>query len=125
MLHHAECLIHSGSRNQGLIALSSAEAETYAATSGSCDGLFLCKCFQFLLSMGVVIKLTIQHVDMCFHVGDVVESDISVSRVLWVQQRVEQKELRVTPVSSTDNLADIGAKKLPVSTMHLILKRDS
>ncbi len=33
------CLLHSGSRNQGLIALSSAEAETFAATSGSCDGL--------------------------------------------------------------------------------------
>ena len=28
------CLLSSGSRNQGLIALSSAEAETFAATSG-------------------------------------------------------------------------------------------
>ena len=43
------------------------------------------------------------------------------ARVLWVQQRVEQKELRVTPSSSTDNLADIGTKKLPVGTMHLLM----
>ena len=55
------CLIHSGSRNQGFIALSSAEAETYAATSGSCDGLFLCKCLQFLLSMDVAIKVLIDN----------------------------------------------------------------
>ena len=34
------CLLNSGSRNQGLIALSSAEAETYAATS-ACGALFL------------------------------------------------------------------------------------
>ncbi len=31
------------------------------------------------------------------------------------------KELRVTPVSSIDNLADIGTKKFPVSTMHLLM----
>ncbi len=43
------------------------------------------------------------------------------ARVLWVQQRVEQKELRITPVSSTDNLADIGTKKLTVSTMRLLM----
>ncbi len=47
------------------------------------------------------------------------------TRVLWVQQRVEQKELRVTPVSSTDNLADIGTKKLPVRTMRDIGIYDS
>ena len=39
------------------------------------------------------------------------------ARVLWVQQHVEQKELRVTPVSSTDNLADVRTKKLPVSAI--------
>ena len=33
-------LLNSGSRNQGLIALSSAEAGTYAATSGACGALF-------------------------------------------------------------------------------------
>ena len=34
------CIMLNSCRKQGLIALSSAEAETYAATSGSCDGLF-------------------------------------------------------------------------------------
>ena len=43
------CLLNSGSRNQGLIALSSAEAETYAATSGACDALFLSRCLGYLL----------------------------------------------------------------------------
>ncbi len=56
---------------------------------------------------------------MCFHVLDAAESDISAPEFCDVQQRVEQKELRVTPVSSTDNLADIGTKKLPA--MHLLM----
>ena len=53
------CLLHSASRNQGLIALSSAEAETYAGTSGACDGLFLAKCLEFLLEVSVMPKLLI------------------------------------------------------------------
>ena len=117
------CLIHSASRNQGLIALSSAEAETYAATSGSCDGIFLCKCLQFLLTMDVVIKVLIDN-SACRYVlsraGCGRIRHLS-TRILWVQQRVEQKELRITPVSSTDNLADIGAKKLSVSTMRVLM----
>ena len=40
---------------------------------------------------------------------------------MWVQQRVEQKELLITPVSSIDNLADIGTKKLTVSTTRLLM----
>ena len=117
------CLIHSASRNQGLIALSSAEAETYAATSGSCDGIFLCKCLQFLLTMDVVIKVLIDN-SACRYVlsraGCGRIRHLS-TRILWVQQRVEQKELRITPVSSTDNLADIGTKKLSVSTMRVLM----
>ncbi len=43
------CLLHSANRNyQGLIALSSAEAETYAGTSGACQAYFLPKAWNFL-----------------------------------------------------------------------------
>ena len=58
---------------------------------------------------------------MCFHALGVAEFDMLSTRILWVQQRVEQKELRITPVSSTDNLADIGTKKLSVSTMRVLM----
>ena len=56
MLPHDEQLsffLSSGSRNQGLIALSSAEAETYAATSGACDALFLSRCLEYLLEVTI------------------------------------------------------------------------
>ena len=55
------CLLSSGSRNQGLIALSSAEAETYAATSGACDALFLSRCLEYLLEVIIGIKLLIDN----------------------------------------------------------------
>ena len=95
------------------MALSSAEAETYAATSGSCDGIFLSKCLQFLLGMDITVKVLIGN-PACRYIlsraGCGRVRHLS-TRVLWIQQRVEQKELRISPVSSTENLADIGTKK--------------
>ena len=115
-------LIHSGSGNQGLVALSSAQPETYSATSGSCDGIFLSKCLQFLLGTDVTIKVLIDN-SACRYIlsraGCGRVRHLS-ARVLWMQQKVEQKVLCITPVSSTENLADIGAKKVPVSTVRLL-----
>ena len=44
------CLVHSSSRTQRTIALSSGEAETYAATSGACDSVLLKECLTLSFS---------------------------------------------------------------------------
>ena len=117
------CLLSSGSRNQGLIALSSAEAETYAATSGACDALFLSRCLEYFLEVTIGIKLLIDN-SACRYIlsraGCGRVRHLS-TRVLWMQQRVERKELMVGPVASTENVSDIGTKRLAVSTMKYLM----
>ena len=43
------------------------------------------------------------------------------TRVLWVQQKVEKRELCVGPVASSENVADIGTKKLGVVLMRILM----
>ena len=117
------CLLSSGSRNQGLNALSSAEAETYAATSGACDALFLSRCLEYLLEVTIGIKLLIDN-SACRYIlsraGCGRVRHLS-TRILWMQQRVERKELMVGPVASAENVSDIGTKRLAVSTMKYLM----
>eukprot|EP00434_Breviolum_minutum_P041002 symbB.v1.2.036458.t1/scaffold5151.1/size30365/2 len=117
------CLLSSGSRNQGLIALSSAEAETYAATSGACDALFLSRRLGYLLESEISIKLFIDN-SACRYIlsraGCGRVRHLS-TRILWMQQRVERKELTVGSVPSSENLADIGTKRLSVPTMKYLM----
>ena len=117
------CLLHSASRNQGLIALSSAEAETYAGTSGACDGLFLAKCLEFLLEVSVMPKLLIDNSACRYILGRSGCGRVRhlSTRVLWVQQKVERRELLVGPVASAENVSDIGTKKLGVVTMRILM----
>ncbi len=111
------CLLNSGSRNQDLIALSSAEAETYAATSGACDALFLSRCLGYLLEAEISIELLIDN-SACRYIL----SRAGCGRVLWMQQRVERKELSVGAVPSSENVAGIGTKRLSVPTMKYLLR---
>ena len=43
------------------------------------------------------------------------------TRVLWVQQKVEKRELLVGPVASSENVSDTGTKKLGVVTMRILM----
>ena len=43
------------------------------------------------------------------------------TRILWMQQRVERKQLMVGPVASSENVADIGTKRLAVPTMKYLM----
>ena len=117
------CLLHSARRNQGLIALSFPEAETSAGTSGECDGLFLAKCWEFLLEVSITPKLLIDSSAGRYILG---RSGCGRVRhlstpVLWVQQKVEKRELLVGPVASSEKVADIGTKKLGVVTTRILM----
>ena len=118
------CLLNSGSRNQGLVALSSAEAETYAATSGACDALFLSRCLGYLLEAEISINLLIDN-SACRYIlsraGCGRVRHLS-TRVLWMQQRVERKELSVGAVPSAENVSDIGTKRVSVPTMKYLMR---
>ena len=116
-------LLYSSSRTQGLIALSSAEAEVYAAVSTCCDAIYMMRCLEFVFEQSVGIQLLIDNsaarqILMRSGVGRV--RHLSV-KILWLQQQVEKKAVNVAAVASSDNIADLGTKRLPCHTMRRLM----
>ena len=118
------CLLNSGSRNQGLIALSSAEAETCAATLGGCDALSLSRCLGYVLEAEISTKLFIDNSACRYILSRAGRGRVRhlSTRILWMQQRVERKVLMVGAVASSENVADIGTKRLSVPTMKYLMR---
>ena len=118
MLHG--CLLYSCSRTQRTIALSSGEAETYAATSGGCDAVLLRECLLFLFpDDGLEVRLFIdssacrsilqrQGVGKVRHLS---------TRCLWMQQFCKRGVFSVHPIGTKLNASDIGTKRHPRSRM--------
>ena len=119
-------LLYSSSRTQRVVALSSAEAEVYSASSSACDGLLIGKLVAFCTGRNIVIHhlmdsaaahgiLARQGVGRIRHLS---------CRILWLQQLVKQRsnvipftetpELfhLVSGVSGSNNIADLGTKCL-------------
>ena len=110
-------VLYSSSRSQKALALSSAEAEIYAATSARCDGVLLFHCLVFILGGDdAEVKLTVNMDNSAgksfLHrsVGGRIRH-ISV-RVLWMQQKVRDKMISPSKVSTRENVSDLGAKRL-------------
>ena len=113
------CLLESYVRSQRAIALSSGESEYVAMVGGCSEGLFLKHCWKFL---------TNEDLDM------ICRSDSSAARalagrvgvgrtrhiaagLLWLQQKVVAKELRITGIPTAVNTSDIGTKILSRARM--------
>ena len=85
--------------------------------------LFLARCLEFLLETSVIPKLLIDNSACRYILGRSGCGRVRhlSTRVLWVQQKVEKRELYVGPVASAENVADIGTKKLGVVTMRILM----
>ena len=118
-------LLHSSSRRQCIIALSSGQAECYPSVSSSCDGIYLSRCLSLCsgLEVKIQIKLLIdsssaRQILLRSGVGRI--RHLSV-KVLWLQQKVESKEVDVSAVGTTDNIADLGTKRLNCNTARYLM----
>ena len=116
-------LLDSSSRTQGIIALSSGEAECYASVSSSCDGIDLSRCLSFCSGLEVKIKLLLdsssaRQILSRSGVGRI--RHLSV-KVLWLQQKVEAKEIHVSAVGTADNIADMGTTRLNCNTTRYLM----
>jgi len=116
-------LLYSSSRSQKAIALSSAEAEIYAATSACCVLLEHCLCFIVGGSDKVV---TFIKMDNSAGRSFLLRSGVGRIRhisvhVLWMQQRVKQKGLIPSRVPSRENPADLGTKRLAKDRMEYLM----
>ena len=118
-------LLYSSSRSQKAIALSSAEAEIYAATSACCDGVLLEYCLCFVVGgedkVVTFIKMDNSARRSFFSRSGVGRIRHISVRVLWMQQRVKEKGLIPSRVPSRENPADLGTKRLAKDRMEYLM----
>ena len=117
-------VVHSSSRTQRCIALSSAEAELYSSSGVLCDTFLLKRVMEFLLQLeNLVVTLHMdsssgRQVWMRTGVGRIRHLSC---RVLWVQQAVASGEVIVRHIAGQLNPADINTKLLSQSRMRFLM----
>ena len=94
-------LLHSPSRTQKIVSLSSAESEMYAAASGACDAVLIVGIFQWMLQLCL-------YVDSAAARGVVIRRGVGKvrhlsCRSLWLQERMADGSMIVSPVSGLRN----------------------
>ena len=116
-------LIYAFSRTQRSISLSSGEAEYYAAASSASDSLLLKEAIEFLTCRKCVVHL---HLDSSAARGIITRQGVGrvkhlQIRTLFLQDLHKQGILRVHPVGTRDNTADIGTKPLSGKRIKLLM----
>ena len=105
-----------GSRTQRVVSLSSAESELYAMVSGLCDAMHLKHVILFCLGLD---KLTIHHLGDSSAARGILQRQGTGGRVkhiegrlLWSQQKIQEKIVVLNVVQTRWNLSDMAAKAL-------------
>ena len=107
-------IVHSTSRSQKAISLSSSEAEWYAGSAATCDSLFLRNILHFLTGG---VQCVVLHVDnsavrnVAAKLGVGRLRHIS-GRLMWMQQLMRSKDIEIRQVSTIYNIADLNTKGL-------------
>ena len=105
--------IHSTSRSQKCISLSSTEAEWYAASAGVCDAYYLQHIVEFVInsSCNVLILHTdnsaVRMLSLKFGVGRLRHIR---GRLLWLQQKMSSHELDIRQIPTLQNVSDMNTK---------------
>ena len=106
-------IIHSTSRSQKCISLSSTEAEWYAASSGVCDAYYLQHIVEFITGGNCNIltlhtdNSAVRMLSLKFGVGRLRHIR---GRMLWLQERMANHELNIRQVPTLQNIADLNTK---------------
>ena len=108
-------VIHSTSRSQKCISLSSTEAEWYAASSSTCDGLYLQHIVEFLTDNNCdrlhlyTDNSAVRMLSLKCGVGRLRHIK---GRMLWLQEKMANGELEIKQVQTAWNVADLNTKGL-------------
>ena len=119
IVRHGQHLLRHSSTVQNVIGLSSAESEYYALTKGGCSGFGLQSLFA---DWNLELQLSL-HTDSSSAKAIASRRVTGKStrhmqtRMLWLQERVAAKHLRVVKVASESNPADMLTKALGRSKM--------
>ena len=117
-------LVKSLVSSQGVIALSSGEAEFQAGVKAVSVSLGTC---SLSLDLGVMLRPRL-HIDSSAAIGIFKRQGIGRIRhlhtpLLWVQQKRANKEIEVSKTPGRENPADLGTKELSRPDMDKHLKR--
>ena len=126
-------MIHSHSRSQTSIALSSCEAELLAATGLLAEGLQLKQLVRFCLRLEeskfendeVEMKLYLDSTSaqaMISRLGSGRSKHIS-TRLLWSQQALRKLWFKVGRISTEKNVADLNTKTFSLKRRQTLLRR--
>ena len=108
-------VIHSTSRSQKCISLSSTEAEWYAASSSTCDGFYLQHIIEFLTCNDCerlhlyTDNSAVRMLSLKCGVGRLRHIK---GRMLWLQEKMSNGELEIKQVQTAWNVADLNTKGL-------------
>ena len=106
-------IVHSTSRSQKCISLSSTEAEWYAASASVCDAYYLHHIVEFMTDgcCDTLILHTdnsaVRMLSLKFGAGRLRHIR---GRMLWLQQKMSNHELIIRQVPTLDNIADLNTK---------------
>ena len=122
-IFYGGCLLHASSRTQKIVSLSSAESEMYAAASGACDAVLIVGILSWMFDSFFQICL---YLDSAAARGIINRRGVGKvrhlsCRSLWLQGRMADGSMIVSPVSGLKNPADIGAKRLNVQRMKALM----
>ena len=127
------CCVHSHSRAQASISLSSMEAEILAATSLLVEGIMLKQLLQFLLGdagglgsnqmVQMRLRLDSTSAQSFFNrLGPGRAKHLS-TRMLWSQQAMRRKWFLVERVSTRENPADLNTKPLSRERREFLMRK--
>ena len=121
--------LHAHSRGQASVALSSCEAEVMAASESIKEALFLQEMLMFagLGHYEIEIKVDKSAAHAFFHRRSVGRMKHIDSRILWLQDLIAARSVRLKKIPRTRNLADMlthtpSAKELEVFRPLMSLK---
>ena len=106
-------IVHSTSRSQKCISLSSTEAEWYAASASVCDAYYLQHIVEFMTDgcCDTLVLHTensaVRMLSLKFGAGRLRHIR---GRMLWLQQKMSNHELIIRQVPTLENIADLNTK---------------
>ena len=116
-------MVFSSSRSQKVVSLSSCESELHSMVSAACDGIFIKSCAEFVLGEEVQHLLYTDSSSarqLASRQGCGRARHIS-GKILWLQEKTQDKSLVLRQVQTVWNIADIGTKCLSKQRLYLLM----
>ena len=116
-------LVSSLCRTQGLIALSSPEAEYHACTVGVAEAKFV-QSILFDWNESAEIELFVDNISAITLGRRIGLSGMRhmETRYLWIQEELRGQRLKLTKVEGTENAANVATKHVDTATLQKCMK---